>query len=675
MLDARNDFCNILIAHGITRQEIQRMNDVEFQLTLNSILDENSNSNFSHQNYENDYFEDDTQYQTHQPPARQPSRPRTTSNRQNVRHGPVAFDEEFGNGEYDEDEAVRLAIEKSLDDQLIPPHLRPKPSPADEVGYRSPQMSRYNRNSSVTRGQSNNTHTTTNNARNTRNNLYSNFGGYGENDGEYLPRPNPEPTPLPSYNAAAPTLSNRNKRTTRTNNNTNRTPTSGRSGATPRGATNTRRQTNITAVGATHTDSRSRQTNAISNSGSAGRRQESVSGHPAPRHTTTNTTATERAAQRRPSGTNANANPTRAASKRGGAIGDVSDLLVNGSLGGVSGSRGTANRGGHPTTSNPTSKKKVNVTKTTSTTSKPPSARGTTRGTTTTKTTSRQKQPSRGGGIGTRATPQTFVELSSKIDEIGRRLDEAETFLHDDFDPSADFEAPVIPSPARRHSNTRIPSSQNSFAQPPPPNHPAPRSQANQPPTSTSGSVASRSNSNNRPNSNSNTQPNSNSNNTVTSRPPSERQLSESQAIRNIQDLEFEQAQQEARMKEAEEAARLRREEEARLAEEAAKESRADEVRRLFAALPPEPAKGTTIAVTMPSGARSIRKFDPSAAGSTVYAWVAGQTIEFSEEERLFMDSFELQPMGQPMAGPLEKDKPLNEQGVSGRIMLAITVL
>jgi hypothetical protein len=59
-----------------------------------------------------------------------------------------------------------------------------------------------------------------------------------------------------------------------------------------------------------------------------------------------------------------------------------------------------------------------------------------------------------------------------------------------------------------------------------------------------------------------------------------------------------------------------------------------------YDSLPTEPTEGTTIA-TFVGGERYIRRFDPKARAADVYAWVAGQTIDF-DDNQLFFDEFEL---------------------------------
>ena len=149
MIEAREDFYDFMLLHGIPEADIRSMTDTEFQMTLNALLDENS------------------------PRAPyQQARPTRQASGGNQYQG-TTLPDGFGNGSFDEEEAYKRAIEASLDDMLIAPHLRPKPSPRNEVGIHHRPSSNIN------------SHTN------------SNYG-YRKEPSNYPPRPNPKPTPLPS---------------------------------------------------------------------------------------------------------------------------------------------------------------------------------------------------------------------------------------------------------------------------------------------------------------------------------------------------------------------------------------------------------------------------------------------------------------------------------------------
>jgi hypothetical protein len=86
-----------------------------------------------------------------------------------------------------------------------------------------------------------------------------------------------------------------------------------------------------------------------------------------------------------------------------------------------------------------------------------------------------------------------------------------------------------------------------------------------------------------------------------------------------------------------------------------------------YYSLPAEPATGTTIAAVV-NGERCIRKFDPDRPAADVYSWVAGQTIH-SDEGKLYFDEFELAMAGK---GPVDPERTLKDQGMTGRVMLQV---
>jgi hypothetical protein len=105
------------------------------------------------------------------------------------------------------------------------------------------------------------------------------------------------------------------------------------------------------------------------------------------------------------------------------------------------------------------------------------------------------------------------------------------------------------------------------------------------------------------------------------------------------------------------------------IAEELQQEREGAVIGRYYS-LPIEPATGTTIAVVV-NGERCIRKFDPQRLAADVYSWVAGQTIH-CDEGKLYFDEFELAMAGK---GVVDPEKTLEEQGMTGRILLQIVLL
>lgn len=153
--------------------------------------------------------------------------------------------------------------------------------------------------------------------------------------------------------------------------------------------------------------------------------------------------------------------------------------------------------------------------------------------------------------------------------------------------------------------------------------------------------------------------------------PPMERVLTASQQLRRDQDDEYVRAMEIQRLKDQEEERQRRKEEEDQREQEEQQINREDEVRVKFRTLPPEPATGTTVAVMMPNRMRIMRKFNPQSKGELLYVWVAGQTID--TDDKLFLDSFNLK---NSVGGTvIAKNEPIDEQGLSGRVMLVIDVL
>jgi hypothetical protein len=82
------------------------------------------------------------------------------------------------------------------------------------------------------------------------------------------------------------------------------------------------------------------------------------------------------------------------------------------------------------------------------------------------------------------------------------------------------------------------------------------------------------------------------------------------------------------------------------------------------AEMPPEMQNGTTIAVMTIGSGKMVRRFDPNDQGKWVYIWVAGKCAT---------DEFELTTTVGSVK--LDREKTLREQGIIGRVMLAMAVL
>jgi hypothetical protein len=133
----------------------------------------------------------------------------------------------------------------------------------------------------------------------------------------------------------------------------------------------------------------------------------------------------------------------------------------------------------------------------------------------------------------------------------------------------------------------------------------------------------------------------------------------ESQVLRLNQDSEFDTAIEEAK----------ERDRKAAQKEDAAqriKREKMGEFTRLLKSLRPEPASGTTLAVMLPDGKRVTRRFDPAEKGMFVYVWVAGQI-----GGEALPDSLEIK---MSVGTVLERERRLNEQGFTGRVLLVATV-
>ncbi|EAY09849.1 hypothetical protein TVAG_259300 [Trichomonas vaginalis G3] len=100
----RDEFYSFFRRAGISREEMNSYSDVEFQNILCGLLDDNPDQGLR--------------------PLRRTSLPPGAT--------PAVLDG-FGNGRYDEDEALKIAIENSIDDMLVAPHLRQPLDPRNEI--------------------------------------------------------------------------------------------------------------------------------------------------------------------------------------------------------------------------------------------------------------------------------------------------------------------------------------------------------------------------------------------------------------------------------------------------------------------------------------------------------------------------------------------------------------
>ena len=76
----------------------------------------------------------------------------------------------------------------------------------------------------------------------------------------------------------------------------------------------------------------------------------------------------------------------------------------------------------------------------------------------------------------------------------------------------------------------------------------------------------------------------------------------------------------------------------------------------------------------MPNSKRIMRKFSPNSKGLHVYAWVSGQTLDLDDDEKLFVDTFDLMQAG-GQAQALYKDSTLEEQKISGRVLFQAVLI
>ncbi|KAH0795646.1 hypothetical protein GPJ56_000525 [Histomonas meleagridis] len=140
-----------------------------------------------------------------------------------------------------------------------------------------------------------------------------------------------------------------------------------------------------------------------------------------------------------------------------------------------------------------------------------------------------------------------------------------------------------------------------------------------------------------------------------------EKELSSTQEIVQLQNIEYNEALKEAQ---------IRTELEKQTAEEKANEE--EEMQKLINSLPPEPAIGVTIAVLLKNGKRVMRRFDPKSKGIYVYVWVLMQINENTPDEKLSLDSFDVKLS--VSAKKIEKEQTLEEQNISGRVFAIVDI-
>ena len=577
MLASRDEFFDVMVSHGIPINDIIHMTNDQFEDVINDIYD--FGDDFDYNKVLNRRNPNGNGHGPNPPH----NRPQTTNAQPAINHnrGPVAFDEDFGNGNYDEEEALRIALENSLDDQLIPPHMRPIPSPRNEVGFNGPSTRSRRTQPSYERS--------------------------------HLPMPNPKPTPLPQ--ATNP------KKTNYTYKPNNQTRTAANNQPT------NARKTNVSYKPPAMTNARSKpgnnqRTGAPSKpnlSGVSGTKTNVTAKRNEPGHNlyidNTHRRPTDSQRKRDTGRANHNAPTTNASKTR--CVAPVSTKRNEGALNIDTTHQRTSNRSNQYNSPPRSNRTNANP----------------------------HRMPS-----------STFVDdINERISAVDMQFQNAErTFNEMDYNFDDDYLDPdiFVDRPSYKQPNQRKetqapkfqPPPQRKEAIPPPPQRKevVPQPQKIEPPPPS---------------------------------PPKQtesRPLTESQMIRNAQDFEFAQAQQEAHKKEMEQINQKRLEEEKKRAEEREKQDKINKVTNMVKKLPAEPEKGITIAVQFPSGERKTRKFAANTKGEYVYAWAASHKIDGPDEEKLFMDSFELRPMG-PQSEALNQDKTLEGQGISGRVLLALT--
>lgn len=146
-------------------------------------------------------------------------------------------------------------------------------------------------------------------------------------------------------------------------------------------------------------------------------------------------------------------------------------------------------------------------------------------------------------------------------------------------------------------------------------------------------------------------------------------ELTESQLVRNDQNREWEEAIRQEQEREREEQMKKEEEKHKEIAQEREEAGKEASFQRKWRQLPAEPATGTVIGMVMPDGSRIRRTFQPDILGEWLYVWVAGVTMD--KETRLYPDEFDIM---QPIGGVIDRKKPLDQQGISRRSQLHVSV-
>lgn len=609
---ARIELLPLFFEHGITAEEIETMTDIEFQKTLNG------------------FFEPEPEPYYNEPPPPAHARP--------ARYAPppAAFDDGFGNGGLDEDEALRRAIDASLDDQLEPPWAHTRPSPQNEVGTVNRRVS-------------------------------SVANRYYDGDDEEIVRPNPKPTPLPgsSANQRLRDSSTQRANPTRPAQGANHPSSQVKSQTRPRPTPNTRNDEVLSYM-----DLPPSNANRPKPTGTGVTNKPKPTKSTVPKDSRTNRPVSKpyqesgslasRNAPRSDPALQVNAKkPAGQSSYKQPNVGRTIDRKTpratdrltprTPAMESSTAARGPAKPATKPKTQKtdpvshfpdvPSYEPRVRPDPKPSTRATNPEPRITSqlsfenRPNNTPKAEARHTLPPNEPG-----KRQTYVNLDAipdpTFDAIRPHSRIQPTFVEDEpiiaQQPPSQFKylndyGSVIHAPPRNEPT---------FAPPPFVDEPPPRT----PP-----------------------------------RPKSNPVLTESMEIRQIQDIEYIEAVEREKQKAREEEQKKRLEENKIKLEEAKKQKRANDVLMQFNSLAPEPEKGTIIAVQMPNGKRITRKFDPSVKGVQIYAWIAGQTLDSPEEEKLFLDSFEVNTtIGKTK---VDIEKTLVEQELTGRIMLIINIL
>ena len=174
---------------------------------------------------------------------------------------------------------------------------------------------------------------------------------------------------------------------------------------------------------------------------------------------------------------------------------------------------------------------------------------------------------------------------------------------------------------------------------------------------------------NNEPNAESEMHPSSSYSYVYKENPTSQRiAQNDDQRVFDEQTMEYQKCCEEAFQKDMEKNLAEHYENNQQQIEREEKERKFGEVVSKYYSLKPEPPTGTTIAAFI-HNERLMRKFDPNSLGQDVYTWVAGQTIDDPDDDKLFFDNFQLQIAG---FGILNPEQTLAEQGIKGRVMVNV---